>query len=851
MLSVLLLLVIIPINDICAAQEKQPDSPQQFVRVRIFTLRNITAQQAKDYLQSAQIADTVLAIPGTTAISVAGSPEQLVYASTVVKLVDANEKYNVQFLDIEPNKPLPATEKIDAQLGREYSFGSLTEGPVSTAAVKAIVCQYKDKLLIIAPEEQKDKITEAVKNSLIEKQSETKPTQTEPNQGEPNQAVRLGSPQAEPNQAEPNQAGSTLRQSSVQAGSPQAEPNQQSLQQLSQEPSAAAVASGNDVIFTKEPVVIEANVTGTITIEPNSPRDEAAGKTQTAAPVEIKAEPNRLEDDMLGEFVNKLADAAKEAPKAKIEPNQLPKPVTEPDVQQVQKEIAQETTVESQPQNESVFPPSSATPDETEDKVESNAEPVEQQLEEEKQEQPASKPQTTAAKTEQKQEKPAEEVNDFAEQPAMEAKAPPVADINIPNGDEMLELNLPEKLELVALIDLVGKYLNLNYLYDETKVTGSVTIKVQGRLRVRELYNLLESVLKFRGFVMSRKGRLVTITPAAEAMDQDPTFGERIKAGDVIATSVFHLKYITTAAAKKLLGEMKLGSSITEIPETGTLVITEYAFRMQRIEDLLSLVDVPGPPREFKLRILKYTLAESLVPKIQSLAEQLGTVDITVGASATTPAPSPRTVRPRQPQQAADTTKKTGVYIDFDKRTNRILMIGLASEVAAVEQIIDTLDVPQQDVRIIQEYEIQYMDINKIVEALKELGIIEAVGVGAPSVSRAAVRQAPGAPPAAQAAAQGPISLDQPQVVMLESTNSLLVNATPEQHIQISRIISYIDREPVQAAIPYRIYRLENQEPEKLAEVLNNLIEKTVKDTEGKIQKTIKYTEENIAIVPD
>jgi general secretion pathway protein D len=86
---------------------------------------------------------------------------------------------------------------------------------------------------------------------------------------------------------------------------------------------------------------------------------------------------------------------------------------------------------------------------------------------------------------------------------------------------------------------------------------------------------------------------------------------------------------------------------------------------------------------------------------------------------------------------------------------------------------------------------------------------------------------------------------------MLTTTNSLLVNATPEQHIQISQIISYIDREPVQNAIPYRIYRLENQEPEALAEVLNNLIEKTIKDKEGKIQQTIKIQEDNIAIVPD
>jgi general secretion pathway protein D len=148
----------------------------------------------------------------------------------------------------------------------------------------------------------------------------------------------------------------------------------------------------------------------------------------------------------------------------------------------------------------------------------------------------------------------------------------------------------------------------------------------------------------------------------------------------------------------------------------------------------------------------------------------------------------------------------------------------------------------------------QYVDISKIVEALKELNIV----TGASTTGTTGTRTTAGPPqPAAPVAAAetgaegGLTSLDQPQIVMLESTNSLLVNATPEQHIQIQQVISYVDREPVQTAIPYRIYRLENQEPEALAEVLNGLIEKTVTDKEGKIQQTVKYTEDNIVVVPD
>ena len=45
--------------------------------------------------------------------------------------------------------------------------------------------------------------------------------------------------------------------------------------------------------------------------------------------------------------------------------------------------------------------------------------------------------------------------------------------------------------------------------------------------------------------------------------------------------------------------------------------------------------------------------------------------------------------------------------------------------------------------------------------------------------------------------------MEQPQVVVIESTNSLLVNATPEQHVRIATIISYVDSETLKRAIPY------------------------------------------------
>lgn len=712
----------------CAFSAQDANQP---VRVRIFSMRNISAQQAKDFLAKAQISDSAVTIPGTSAISVTASPEKLVYAGNVLKLVDSNELYEVKIVDLDK---IPAIQDIQSKLGRNFSVGTLLEGTGTEPAVKLIVDKFEDEMMIIAPAIEIESLIKLIEDVTIE---EKKPQ----------------------------------------------DPN------LSLPPAAKEV---NEV---------------------NLPREVN----------EVKQPPSG-EVDSLNEFMTELAEGAradKEAARMKPQP-----PAEDANfIKPVEPKIADATQV-----------PAAEKPAETE-KIILN-----------------------------------EESQKTVEELIAEQRGPAINEVNIPNGDEILELNLPEKLEIVTLIDLVGRYLNLNYLYDETKVTGSVTVKVQGQIRVRELYSLLESVLKFRGFAMSRKGDLVTIVPLTEALDMDPVLVDgTVKPGDIAVTKVFRLKYINTAAAKRLLTGMKLGSetTITEIPEISTIVVTEYAFRMQRIEDLLNLVDVPGPPKEFKLRVLKYTLAESLVQKIQALAEQLGTVEITIGAAAAQPSVPGRITRTPRPlpqpgavpgQTTTSESTAKGVFIDFDKRTNRVLMIGLPAELESVDKIIDSLDVPQQDLRVIREYEIQYIDINKIVDALKELNIIEgAVSTSGQQQQRQTITRPGGEgvpqpvmnPVVSESGATGAALLDQPQVVMLESTNSLLVNATPEQHIQISQIVAYIDREPIEAAIPYRIYRLENQDPEDLAETLNGLIGKTVTDAEGKIQQTVKYTEENIVIVPD
>lgn len=544
---------------------------------------------------------------------------------------------------------------------------------------------------------------------------------------------------------------------------------------------------------------------------------------------------------------------------------------------------------------------------------------------------------------------------------------PPV----LANGEDVLQLDLPERLEMMQLLDLAAEYLRLDYLCDQEKIRGQwVSLRLHGKLRgeikVKDLYPLLESILKFKGYAMTcHTGGLVTIVPVTDALQVDPVLvdpnGGNLEAGDMVVTRVFDLQYVNTTSAMNLLDSMKLSVAASPIEENRSLIVTCYAHRMARIERLLSMIDKPGRPKEFRFRQLKYTMANTLTKKVEALVAELKTVPATVAPAEQKPtlpvltvsAPSaPSLLSKPKPftdtQEAAD---KHAVYLDADERTNRILMIGQAEQLAVVEEVIEALDVAQHDPRLLKTYAVTHLSAADAKKKLEELGIVgkarktegaspslfiskpsspeksgsageaesvvmeemqvtvleatnsllvnateeqharvagvleyvdvaqqdmrtlkvydvehvdaeevrkqlegfELVGKKANNTARAASAPAVGAPAPATATA-GPEeqpSLHEPQVSVLESTNSLLVNATEFQHARIASVIQHVDTATRDEAIPYEIYFLENQEPDHVAEILQKILQETIKDKDAKIEKTVRRTDEEIIIVPD
>jgi type II secretory pathway component GspD/PulD (secretin) len=762
-------------------------------RYRVFSLKHISAEQGKKYLAEVGVG-TVSQLPGVNTLLVTAQPEELVKASAILELVDAEESFDIKTIfPASDVAKFPSNEQIAAKVG-DISIGTFSNPPSGTAKTKVILDVHNGSVIAVAPAGQIERIISAVE------QLQSGGAQTQ-------QLVPKGG-------SEPNKSAKMIETSEAETETiaKKAESTKAELKRAEEE----------------------------------LKRIKASSKSAGQADTEVN-EPNEL----FSKLLNSIAETEKTTAGEQVRQLSQPNAVTPT--------IATQTAA-GVPETNEPNKPSAGLKQKEESAPQITEEP-------------------------QSAEHLMTEPNMSAEEPESEQNLKPVSKVHsyepapFANGNEMLELDLPAKINIIDLVDLVGKYLQLDYMYDEIQVKGEVSLKLQGPVKVKDLYPLLESVLKFKGFVMTRKGNLVTIVPAADALGIDPVLhpDERgVQLGDVVITDVFRLKYIDTGSAQNLLSSMRLGANITPIPETGTLIVTEYAYRMARVEELLDMVDQPGAPKQFRFRQLKYTMAATLASKIKSLAEQLGTVSVTI--AATSPAqPSARRVRgrPETPAPAAPAAApaatpaaapaatpaaaaKAAVYLDADERTNRILMIGLEEQLLVVDSLIDALDVEQQDLRTLRLYDIQHVGADEVLKKLGELGIISGGKTTTGRITAGAKTTTPGAPgttapatPASAATTEVEPIAGEPQVVVIESTNSLLVNATAEQHVQIATIISYVDSETLKQAIPYVIYALENQNPDDLADVLQKFIQETIKDKEGKVQQTIKKTEEDIIIVPD
>jgi general secretion pathway protein D len=310
-----------------------------------------------------------------------------------------------------------------------------------------------------------------------------------------------------------------------------------------------------------------------------------------------------------------------------------------------------------------------------------------------------------------------------------------------------------DNVEMAVLIKFVSELTGKNFIIDD-KVRGKVTIISPKKIPVEDVYDVFLSVLEVNGYAVVPAGNMIKIIPAALARERSVETRTKFKPGspdDRMVTQVVSLERANPDDIKRVLDPITpKTSSVLSYPPAGILVITDYLSNIQRLQEIISALDVEGSGEQISYIPLKNASASEVVKSLTVIFQQ------------------------RQP-------RGTGARVVADSRTNSVILMANVAEAESVRKLVEFMDkdVPRGESNI-QVYRLQ----NSLAEDLAKVltNIVQGSGSATPAAG----------PTAGQKVAT-PVVSKNVQVVPDKATNTLVIMAEREDYRVLENIIRQLD----------------------------------------------------------
>ena len=152
--------------------------------------------------------------------------------------------------------------------------------------------------------------------------------------------------------------------------------------------------------------------------------------------------------------------------------------------------------------------------------------------------------------------------------------------------------------DIEGVVKAVSEITGKNFVLDP-RVKGTVNIVSTKPIPRALVYDVFLSALRVQGYAAIDEGGIVRIVPESDArLYPSPTLGPRQvprTGGDRIETQVFTLKYESAAQLVPILRPLiSPNNPITAYPASNSLVVTDYAGNLRRIEKIVAAIDQPS-----------------------------------------------------------------------------------------------------------------------------------------------------------------------------------------------------------------------------------------------------------------
>lgn len=269
-----------------------------------------------------------------------------------------------------------------------------------------------------------------------------------------------------------------------------------------------------------------------------------------------------------------------------------------------------------------------------------------------------------------------------------------------PQPEDAVTLNFVNA-DIDSVVKAVSEITGKNFVVDP-RVKGTVNI-VSSRPMSRSLvYDVFLSALRLQGYAAVEERGAIKIVPESDAkLQASPTFGPRDRSrmtGDQIQTRVFTLKYESAAQLVQVLRPLIApNNTITAYQNNNTLVITDFASNLQRIEKIIDSIDQPSGTDPIVIS-LQYASAIDVAQTVQKLFG-----DATQGSTGT-----------------ADPSQH--ISITADPRSNSVLARSdNPSRLARLRALVAMLDTPTSAQGNIHVVPLKNAEAVKVAETLRAI----------------------------------------------------------------------------------------------------------------------------------
>jgi len=335
--------------------------------------------------------------------------------------------------------------------------------------------------------------------------------------------------------------------------------------------------------------------------------------------------------------------------------------------------------------------------------------------------------------------------------------------------EEKVSLNFVNA-DIDEVVKAVSHITGRNFLIDP-RVKGTINIVSSTPIPTSLAYDILLSALRLQGFASVESGGITKVMPEADAKLYIGASSDIQGSGDKLVTRVYVLKYESATQLVPILRPLIAPNNIvTAYPNSNTLVVTDYASNLKRIEQIVESIDQPSAEAPIVIPV-KLVSAVELAQTINRLIQGGGAAPTGGGTDAS--------------QRFTLTT---------DARTNSLLLsTDNPARVARVRDLVEKLDV---ETTVPGNMHVIYL---KNAEASKVAQTLRSVMSGDTSAPAAA---ATGAAASAAPTGGGMVQADVP-------SNALIITAPTPIYNNLRAVVEQLDVRRAQVYVEALIVEVE------------------------------------------